>query len=56
VDLLLLCGAPVLVAAEALVGVSIITGVAILVYGAVYRSMMTIFTTLVRPRVLYRWG
>jgi len=49
VDLLLLCGVPVLVAAKALLGVSFVIGVAIIVLGAVYHSMMTIFTTLVPP-------
>jgi hypothetical protein len=49
VDVLLLCGVPVLVAAKALLGVSFVIGVAIIVLGAVYHSMMTIFTTLVRP-------
>ncbi len=56
VDLLLLCGTPVLAAANALVGASIVSGVAILVFGAVHHSMMTIFTTPVRPHVLYHWG
>jgi hypothetical protein len=40
---------PVLVAAKALLGVSIVIGVTIIVLGAVYHSMMTIVTTLVRP-------
>ncbi len=56
VDLLLLCGVPVLVAADALVGVSTAMGVAVLVYGAVYYSITTWTTPMVRPHMRYRGG
>jgi hypothetical protein len=56
VDLLLLCGVPVLVAADALVGVSTAMGVAVLVYGAVYYSVTTYSTLMVRPQMRYRGG
>ncbi len=52
-DLLLLCGVPALVAAKATVGVAIFIGVAILVFGAVYYSIVTIIVrpSALRPRV-----
>jgi hypothetical protein len=56
VDLLLLCGVPVVVAADALVGVSTAIGVAFLAYKAVDHSIMTPSTFAVRPHVLHREG
>ena len=48
VDLLLLCGVPVLVAADALVGVTTAMAVAVLVLHAVYHMLMQSSVLVVR--------
>lgn len=48
-DLLLLCGVPPLVAAKATVGVAVVIGVAIIVFGAFYYLLITVLVRLTRP-------